>query len=388
MVADHRAILYTFRNRASSPRDSRRLSTNSGFSSDSDPDILEAPSRMLSGTGLSNDLLESWNFIPLALDRERCHTAAVFFLSPRFHGMPVQTDATWKFVQSVEAGYLNVTYHSWFHGVDTAHATYRLLGILSTELYLRRVERLALLVSAVAHDMGHPGVTNQFLIESSHELAIRYNDQSPLENLHCSKLFAVLSVPQSNVFALLSSQEYADARRVCVQAIIHTDMAHHFGITKELKLLGEYHDEIFGEGRKFFQTGSTKFPSKKTLDIFCVKETRALVCTLLLHLADLWNPMKPFKVCYVWASRCIEEMFLLGEKAKALGMPVHPLHDRRTVNKAFSQLGFMEFLVAPLLLPTVKVFAPVGHYADQLIENMKGWRELWETETHPHPSDE
>lgn len=53
-------------------------------------------------------------------------------------------------------------------------------------------EQFALMVASVAHDIGHPGVNNNFLINSSDELALRYNDISVLENHHASSLFKIL----------------------------------------------------------------------------------------------------------------------------------------------------------------------------------------------------
>lgn len=32
------------------------------------------------------------------------------------------------------------------------------------------------------------GVNNQFLVETTHEVAVKYNDRSPLENMHCATL--------------------------------------------------------------------------------------------------------------------------------------------------------------------------------------------------------
>ena len=92
------------------------------------------------------------------------------------------------------------------------------------------VLRFGLLLAAVGHDLGHPGVNNPFLVEpgscgpphlshpasfachdlrTRHELAVTYNDRSPLENMHCSKLFQILREPETNVFLALDKAESA-----------------------------------------------------------------------------------------------------------------------------------------------------------------------------------
>jgi hypothetical protein len=37
----------------------------------------------------------------------------------------------------------------------------------------------ALLVGSLAHDVGHPGVNNVYLVKAKHELALQHNDRSP-----------------------------------------------------------------------------------------------------------------------------------------------------------------------------------------------------------------
>jgi hypothetical protein len=42
------------------------------------------------------------------------------------------------------------------------------------------------------HDYGHKGVTNDYLVNSTDFLALRYNDRSPHENFHASGALCLL----------------------------------------------------------------------------------------------------------------------------------------------------------------------------------------------------
>ena len=72
------------------------------------------------------------------------------------------------------------------------------------EKWLIDFDILALLVAALSHDLDHPGVDNDFLIASKHELAERYNELSVLENYHSSILMRILSKSQFNIFEFFS----------------------------------------------------------------------------------------------------------------------------------------------------------------------------------------
>merc|ERR1719440_1468712 len=88
----------------------------------------------------------------------------------------------------------------------------------------------------------------------------------------------------------------------------------------------------------------TQFPTKEVAETFRLPENRSLLRRMLLHLADISNPTKPFRICRIWAMKICEEFHLQGDQEKAMGLPVQNLNDREKNNKAFSQVGFIEFL--------------------------------------------
>ena len=53
-------------------------------------------------------------------------------------------------------------------------------------------EALTLLITAIGHDVGHPGVNNGFLVTLNAPLAQLYNDRSVLESFHCAAYSQIL----------------------------------------------------------------------------------------------------------------------------------------------------------------------------------------------------
>merc|ERR1719478_606839 len=106
------------------------------------------------------------------------------------------------------------------------------------------------------------------------------------------------------------------------------------------------------------------------VDILKAADGRQLFRNLFLHMADVSNPLKPFKVCKVWALKVLEEFFEQGDKEKKLGITVQMLNDREKVNRPSSQIGFIEFVVAPLCVAQVKLFPGLYELGDNLVDNM------------------
>lgn len=58
----------------------------------------------------------------------------------------------------------------------------------------------------------HPSIRYQ--INARTELAVRYNDISPLENHHCAVAFQILSLPECNIFANVDLDAFKQIRQV------------------------------------------------------------------------------------------------------------------------------------------------------------------------------
>jgi len=350
--------------------------------------MLSAQKAMVENAGLSLELLNSWNLNPLELDKARNHAAAMYFVGPHNHGVPFDPVVMAHFLENAEMGYQkSCPYHNWFHAIDVTHGVYRLQHLCEAEAYMSSLERYGLLVSAVCHDVGHPGLNNTFLIETSHELTLRYNDKSPLENMHCAKLFELVGLPKCNIFASLPRSQFQEVRKVCIDAILHTDNAQHFAMIKEVQMIYEVNSEILDASREFYVDDPDGFPTKEAVECFREPESRKLLAKLMLHLADISNSMKPFRICRIWAWQVLEEFFMQGDAEKRLGVPVQALNDREKVNRPFSQVGFIEFLVSPLLFAVIKVLPPTQSNMEQMIQNVRNWQQQWLTESKPPPTE-
>ncbi|CAE8620918.1 unnamed protein product, partial [Polarella glacialis] len=187
--------------------------------------------------------------------------------------------------------------------------------------WLTDVDQYALLVAAFCHDLGHFGKTNPFLVETRHEMALRYNDKSPLENMHCAKLFDITSNAETDIFKLTSKENFKDARKTCIAAILHTDNVHHFDMIKELNKLYEMEESICEA-----QAPEVALTARYKSDVLVRNKLKWM--ELFLHLADVSNPLKPFEIGKQWAWRVLEEFFAQGDEEKELGLPIGMLNDR------------------------------------------------------------
>jgi len=258
------------------------------------------------------------------------------------------------------------TYHNFFHACDVCHTVYRLIMLSELHKILSPLEIFSLIVAAISHDVGHPGVNNAFLVKSKDKLAFMHNDRSPLENMHCSTLYQIMQDPNKNVMCGLTDSQWRESRKLITSAILGTDMIHHFKQISSVQIFLE----VNGQEVKDFLSG-------KTEEVTCLNKNdeRIFIAELFLHAADIANPYKPFDICKKWAMVVVEEFFSQGDQEKAAGFDVSPMFDRESTNLYNMQMGFIEFVVAPLVNGFISIFPPLYEAGDYMKDNMLSWGE-------------
>jgi len=322
---------------------------------------------------------ESYGFNTLVLNKQQMTAVGVHAIS-RFHDEGegfINTEEDMvrlrNFVVATEKQYLSNQFHNFSHAIDVLHGVARIMRLMQSEDFLTELEQFSVLIASIGHDLGHPGVNNVFLSETGHELAIQYNDLSPLENMHVSKLYGILQNPETNVLETMTKEQYKEVRKYCIETILHTDMMLHQAMIKELTLLFEMNKEIF----------SSPCNNGATTEIFSQADTKILLMDNILHSADVSNPCRVWQVSHDWAHRVLEEFFSQGEQEKELGVPVGFLNDREKLNRPNSQIGFLEFMIAPFFAAQIRLFHSLHEYGDHLGRNIASWEEMWEQEVHP-----
>lgn len=258
----------------------------------------------------------------------------------------------------LKAEYCNVPYHNFLHAFDSTQMLFYLLTKGNLSELLNDLDILALLFTGIAHDLGHPGLNNNFQEMTRSQLAINYNGLSILENHHASLLFQVISHSVCDLFKNLPKQSYEELRRNIIACILATDMKHHFEILT-----------IFSNRIK----NSTVFSRENADD-------RLILMKLAIKCADVSNCVRPYRVAKGWAKSVMEEFFHQGDLEKAANLPISAFMDRKSTSMAKCQSAFIEFIVKPLFNNYAVVLPGIYESINNLEENSKLWQKRLDEE--------
>ncbi|PWW77085.1 HD-domain/PDEase-like protein [Tuber magnatum] len=321
----------------------------------------------------------SWNFSAHDFsDEELVHCAKLILEHalgmPEVEAYRISSDRIVDFLTASRAAYNpKIPYHNFRHVVDVLQAVFYFLLQLrvlppylsdepmelkppptrSLSSLLTPLDALTLLVVAIGHDVGHPGVNNAFLITLKAPLAQVYNDRSVLESFHCAAFSQVLRRYWPKTVEL---------RKSMIDMILATDMGLHFDYMGRLDEMKE----------KVLKDSGMDLPEGEA-----VSDYRTLVCALLIKCADISNVARTHECSSQWAKILIEEFARQATMESDLGIPsslVAPPVTGSVLALAKSQVTFMTLFALPLFVTLSEVMPEMQFSVDVLTENEAMWR--------------
>ncbi|XP_053076484.1 high affinity cGMP-specific 3',5'-cyclic phosphodiesterase 9A isoform X3 [Acinonyx jubatus] len=239
-----------------------------------------------------------------------------------------------RWLLCVHDNYRNNPFHNFRHCFCVTQMMYSMIWLCRLQEKFSQMDILILMTAAICHDLDHPGYNNTYQINARTELAVRYNDISPLENHHCAVAFQILAQPECNIFTNVQPDGFKQIRQGMITLILATDMARHAEIMDSFKEKMENFD-------------------------YSNEQHVTLLKMILIKCCDISNEVRPMAVAEPWVDRLLEEYFMQSDREKSEGLPVAPFMDRDKVTKATAQIGFIKFVLIPMFETVTKLFPVV-----------------------------
>ncbi|KAK2835337.1 hypothetical protein Q5P01_015821 [Channa striata] len=284
--------------------------------------------------------------------------------------IPIDTFIT--FMMTLEDHYhADVAYHNNIHAADVVQSTHVLLSTPALEAVFTDLEIMAALFASAIHDVDHPGVTNQFLINTSSELALMYNDASVLENHHLAVGFKLLQEDNCDIFQNLSKKQKDSLRKMVIDMVLATDMSKHMNFLADMKTMVE-----------------TKKVTSLGVLLLDNYSDRIQVLQNMVHCADLSNPTKPLELYRQWTDRIMVEFFTQGDRERDKGMEISPMCDKHNASIEKSQVGFIDYIVHPLWETWADLVHPDAQDILDTLEDNREWYQSMIPRSPEPPSPE
>lgn len=209
---------------------------------------------------------------------------------PEVDELRIDDMSLYKFLLVIRDSYRpSNPYHNFRHAVDVLQATFFFLlrlhslpsvsdepqaADIDTTTVLSPVEALTILIVAIGHDIGHPGVTNLFLVKSHSPIATVFNNRSVLESFHSAAFTEILG-------RYWACAQDVPICRLIVQSVLATDMALHFDYMEEVSTIID----------------SPPAATSKEADGL---GSKTLICCLLIKCADISNVARTLPISSQW----------------------------------------------------------------------------------------
>ncbi|NWT34908.1 PDE4B phosphodiesterase, partial [Cardinalis cardinalis] len=302
-----------------------------------------------------------------------CIMYAIFQERDLLKTFKISSDTFVTYMMTLEDHYhSDVAYHNSLHAADVAQSTHVLLSTPALDAVFTDLEILAAIFAAAIHDVDHPGVSNQFLINTNSELALMYNDESVLENHHLAVGFKLLQEEHCDIFQNLTKKQRQTLRKMVIDMVLATDMSKHMSLLADLKTMVET-KKVTSSGVLLLDNYTDRIQDKihpALLSTLMTNSLRAsswensvnflfqtLWCSLNPWL-DFGQDISPTQRC-VWVQLCVI-MSLLFPCPKCVCPFVF-------------QVGFIDYIVHPLWETWADLVQPDAQDILDTLEDNRNW---------------
>ncbi|KAK2527126.1 Pde9a [Columba guinea] len=294
-----------------------------------------------------------------------------------------------RWLLCIHDNYRNNPFHNFRHCFCVTQMMYSMISLCSLQEKFSQIDILILMTAAVCHDLDHPGYNNTYQINARTELAVRYNDISPLENHHCAVAFQIISQPEYNIFSNVDQDQFKQIRQsTCtvgrgsgglgvitvisetvnnaiipisaLQTKIQSQFPHYTFLTHQMK------KQTNGIITLILATDMARHAEildsfKEKMENFDYSNEEHTTCLkmILIKCCDISNEVRPMEIAEPWVDCLLEEYFMQSDREKSEGLPVAPFMDRDKVTKATAQIGFLKFVLIPMFETVTKLFPEV-----------------------------
>ncbi|KAF8869923.1 hypothetical protein CPB84DRAFT_1648634, partial [Gymnopilus junonius] len=329
--------------------------------------------------------LDKWDFEPHKLPDEEvlASTLLLFEALFRIDGMEDDVSLTMEqitaFIHHLRRIYrYENKYHNFEHALDVLQATQSYLksaGLVPPPIILLQPadrrwvppkfasgsliaslgkrELFMLYVSAIGHDVGHPGFSNMFMKNAQAPLVVLFNHGSALEHMHCHLLLCMMRYHGFGV--LLDDPLHGKhLRKLVHKSVLATDMGVHGKFMETLKSV------VDGEQMS-------------------VCERQIVLCQAILKNADISNPVSTLSkhwataLIHEWTAQAhLEESYHLQQTVPVSFASYDP------IKEADSQIFFIRTFARPLLELTQRAIPEMQMYTWHCRKNLEEWAGAWE----------
>jgi hypothetical protein len=218
--------------------------------------------------------------------------------------------------------------------------------------------QFAVVLSALVHDMDHPGVPNTQLIKEGTDIAKTYKNKSIAEQNSVNLAWDLLMEPTYEDLrrCIFSTQEELDRfRQLIINAVMATDV-----MDKELGALRKKRWDLA------FNTGSEGRPESSP-DMASRKAT--IVIEHLIQASDVCHTMQHWKIYTEWNEKFFHECYEAFLNGRAEKDP--------SLNWYEGELGFFDFYIIPLA-KKLKECGVFGVSGDEYLNYAQSNRDEWQ----------